>query len=164
VSPDNRRAAYSVLEHGTPVATRVRELEAGAELELARPILWPRWSPDGTLLAGRSRDRELVLCPASGAACRSLGLDGTEPRWSADGREIYFVRYSGYQGSRDPRVIPLWKVGADGSKPTHVADLEGPSARDFFYDVAPSGAIAWASFVAGRQELWMADLSRARIP
>ena len=164
VSSDDRWAAYTLLEHGRPVATRIRRLQDGVEHELAQPLLWPRWSPDGTLLAGRGRDRELLLCPASGAACRALGLDGTEPRWSADGSEIYFVRYAGYQGSRETRAMPLWKVRVDGSQPTHVADLEGPSARDFFYDVSASGEIAWASFVAGRQELWMADLTAERDP
>jgi Tol biopolymer transport system component len=85
-------------------------------------------------------------------------VDGTEPRWSRDGTEVYFVRYSGYQGSRDPRATPLWKVNVDGARPTHVADLEGPSPIHFFYDISPTGEVAWASFVAGRQELWMADL------
>jgi Tol biopolymer transport system component/serine/threonine protein kinase len=162
VSPDDRLVAYTVLEHGVPKATRIRELATGREHDLALPVLWPRWSPDGRELVGRDRERQLVLCPPSGAACRGLGTDGTEPRWSADGRTIYFVRYAGYHGSRDSRVTPLWKVRADGSGLTHVADLEGPSAVHFFYDVSPTGEIAWASFVAGRQELWLAELDPDR--
>ena len=58
--------------------------------------------------------------------------------------------------------MPLWKVGVDGSAPTHVADLEGPSPIHFFYDVSSRGEIAWASFVPGRQELWMAELPPLR--
>jgi Tol biopolymer transport system component/serine/threonine protein kinase len=162
VSPDKRSVAYTVLEHGSLRESRVRDLQTGAERPLAQPILWPRWSPEGTLLAGRNRERQLVLCPSSGAACRRLGVEGSEPRWSRDGRQIYFVRYAGYHGSRDPRVVPLWKVGVDGSAPTHVADLDGPSPLHFFYDVSPTGEIAWASFVAGRQELWLADLPPRR--
>jgi len=111
------------------------------------------------LLAGRGHDRELTLCPATGAPCPGLGIEGTEPRWSCDGREVYSVRYAGYQGSRDPRVMPLWKVALDGSAPVHVADLEGPSPVHFFYDVSRTGEVAWASFVPGRQELWMAELN-----
>ncbi len=158
VSPDERSVAYTFLRHGEAIESRVRDLRTGEEKPLGQPIFWARWSPDGALLAGRARSRELTVCPASGAACRGLGVDGTEPRWSRDGRQVYFVRYSGYQGSRDPRVTPLWKVNVDGSAPTHVADLEGPSPVHFFYDISPTGEVAWASFVAGRQELWMADL------
>jgi Tol biopolymer transport system component len=164
VSPDGGRVAYTLLQNGEALKSRVRDLKTNEEKPLAQPILWPRWSPDGALLAGRGRTRELTLCPASGAACRGLGVDGTEPRWSRDGRQIYFVRYSGYQGSRDPRVTPLWKVNVDGSSPSRVADLEGPSPIHFFYDISPTGEIAWASFVAGRQELWMADLPDGSSP
>jgi Tol biopolymer transport system component len=158
VSPDHRRVAYTLLGRGESIESRVRDIASGSEEPLGQPIIWPRWSPDGSMLAGRARDLELTLCPASGAPCRGLGVDGTEPRWSKDGREIYFVRYSGYQGSRDPRVVPLWRIRADGTGATHVADLEGPSPVHFFYDVSPTGEIAWASFVPGRQELWMAEL------
>jgi Tol biopolymer transport system component len=158
VSPDDTHIAYTMIERGKPTATRVRELGSGAERTLAEPILWPRWSPDGRLLAGRGRGRKLTLCPPSGAPCRGLGVDGTEPRWSRDGKHVYYVVYAGYQGSRDPRATPLWKVGVDGSRPTLVADLEGPSPENFFYDVSATGEVAWASFVPGRQELWMAEL------
>jgi serine/threonine protein kinase len=158
VSPDDSRVAYSVLRHGQPVTTRVRELATGVERTLSQPILWPRWSPDGELLAGRAPNRELTLCPPSGEPCRGLGVEGTEPRWSADGRQVYFVRFAGYQYSRDLRTTPLWRIGVDGSRPTHVADLEGPSQTSFFYDVSRNGEIAWAAFVPGRRELWMAEL------
>jgi Tol biopolymer transport system component len=162
VSPDDARIAYTLLDHGRPLAARIRDRATGVERALAEPILWPRWSPDGKLLAGRGRSRELTLCRASDGACRGLGVDGTEPRWSADGKQVYFVRYAGYQGSRDPRAMPLWRIDADGSRPTHVADLEGPSAESFFYDVSARGEVAWASFVPGRQELWMAELPPLR--
>jgi Tol biopolymer transport system component len=162
VSPDDTRVVYTLLERGKPLATRIRDLATGAEQTLAEPILWPRWSPDGRLLSGRGVSRELRLCPPSGAACRGLGVDGTEPRWSRDGKHVYYVIYAGYHGSRDPRATPLWKIGVDGSRPTLVANLEGPSAENFFYDVSADGEIAWASFVAGRQELWMADLPPER--
>jgi Tol biopolymer transport system component len=157
VSPDERRVAYTQMEHSVPVAARVRDLATGAEHALAEPIIWPRWSPDGTTIAGRSRERELMLCPASGEACKGLRVEGTEPRWSGDG-QLYFVRYSGYQGSRDSRAVPVFRIGKDGRGLTKIAELEGPSPVNFFYDVSPTGEIAWASFVPGRQELWMADL------
>jgi hypothetical protein len=127
VSPDERRVAYTQMEHSVPVAARVRDLATGAEHALAEPIIWPRWSPDGTTIAGRSRERELMLCPASGEACKGLGVEGTEPRWSGDG-QLYFVRYSGYQGSRDARAVPVFRIGPDGKGLTKIAELEGPVA------------------------------------
>jgi Tol biopolymer transport system component len=158
VSPDNRRVAYTLLVGGEARETRVRDLQTGAEHTLDKAIVWPRWSPDGTMLAGRARTLELTVCAASGSPCRGLGLEGTEVRWSRDGTQIYFVRYSGYMGSRDTRATPLSKVNLDGSGETHIADLEGPSPIHFFYDVSGTGEVAWAAFVAGRQELWMAEL------
>ena len=159
VSPDNTKVAYTLLSQGSAVETRVRNLASGAEYTLSQPILWPRWSPDGTQLAGRrATERQLVVCPASRAACRPLNVSGTEPRWSGDGRHLYYVTYAGYQGSRDPRAVPLWKVALDGSNPVHIADLEGPSPINFFYDVSSTGTVSWAAFVPGRQELWMTSL------
>jgi hypothetical protein len=54
--------------------------------------------------------------------------------------------------------VPVFRIGRDGKGLTKIAELEGPSPVNFFYDVSPTGEIAWASFVPGRQELWMADL------
>jgi hypothetical protein len=158
VDADNRRVVYTTLERGAATSARVRDLASGEEHLLATAILWPRWSPDGTRIVGRAADRDLVVCPASGEPCRSLGVEGTEPRWSDDGLAVYFVRYSDYHGSRESRAVPLYRIGLDGSPAVLVAELEGPSPSHFFYDVSTNGEIAWASFVPGRQELWLAEL------
>jgi Tol biopolymer transport system component len=183
VDPAGRRVVYTRLQPGVgedaarwtgPAAPRlprtmIRDLATGQEQAFPTTLLWPRWSPDGRFLAGEeamadaagSRGGALLVCPVEGGACRQLSRWGKEPRWSRNGW-LYFVRYFGYQGSRDPRVTELWRVRPDGGPEEHVADLAGPHPTHFFYDVSATGEVAWCEFVAGRQELWMADLPAQR--
>ena len=150
-------------------ATLVRDLATGDERQFPTTLLWPRWSPDGRHVAGEramgdagdARGGALLVCDAEGAGCRQVSRFGKEPRWSKNGW-LYFVRYFGYQGSRDPRVSELWRVRPEGGPEEHVADLAGPHPTHFFYDVSPTGEVAWCEFVAGRQELWMAELPATR--
>jgi hypothetical protein len=149
--------------------TLIRDLATGEERPFPTTLLWPRWSPDGRYLAGEeaigetdsARGGALMVCAADGGGCRQLSRWGKEPRWSKNGW-LYFVRYFGYQGSRDPRVTELWRVRPEGGGEEHVADLAGPHPTHFFYDVSGNGEVAWCEFVAGRQELWMADLPARR--
>jgi Tol biopolymer transport system component len=183
VDPAGRRVVYTRLRppRGADPArwsgpdspalpmTLIRDLATGQERRFPTTLLWPRWSLDGRYIAGEeamgdresSRGGALLLCAVDGGACRQLSRWGKEPRWSRNGW-LYFVRYFGYQGSRDPRVTELWRVRPAGGAEEHVADLAGPHPMHFFYDVSANGEVAWCEFVAGRQELWIADLPARR--
>jgi Tol biopolymer transport system component len=174
VDPSGHRLAYSRLDgplrsssgastqRFTPsqrTRTFVREIATGVERPLPAVILWPRWSPDGTRIAGGDEEFFVVVCRADGGDCRRVAR-GRDPRWSPTG-EIYFraalltdeVFAIGKQSS-----VELRAVRPDGTGERHVADLAGPHPMDFFYDVSRTGEIVWSSFAEGQQELWMADL------
>jgi Tol biopolymer transport system component len=179
VDPSGRRVVYTRLRPpvgadpkawsgpGAPTLpmTMIRDLATGAERRFPTTLLWPRWSLDGRFIAGEeamaaettARGGALLLCEAESGACRQLSRWGKEPRWSKNGW-LYFVRYFGYQGSRDPRFSEVWRVRPEGGPEEHVADLSGPNPLHFFYDVSATGEIAWCESVASRQELWMAEL------
>jgi len=152
-----RRVAYTLIQGIRAAGTFIRDLATGSETALAEPLMWPRWSPDGRWLAGRSPKGSLDLCPASGAPCRTLSPRGAEARWTLGGREIYFSRY---EGKMTPLVdtIGIWSVRPDGSGERHVADLPGVHFIHFFYTASPNGEIVWCEWRPGRQELWQARL------
>ena len=78
------------------------ELETGkTERVLARRVLWVRASPDGRWLAintAESGPPQVAVRPypdASGGE-RNVGPEGAVfPRWSADGRELFYVTREG---------------------------------------------------------------------
>ena len=156
VDPGGRRLVYPVIENGAARTTRVRDLSTGEERALAEPLTWPRWSADGLWIAGSSPDGRLSLCPASGAPCRVLSSQGSDPRWSQGW--VYFARYSDLLGEADIKTIEIRRVRPDGSAEQHVADLPGAHPVHFFYDVSATGEIVWCEYRPSRSELWTAEL------
>ena len=61
-----RMAVYSSVEHGALQQSRVRDLETGSETGLPFALYEQRFSRDGRLIAGESRDHELLICEVSG--------------------------------------------------------------------------------------------------
>ncbi len=102
----------------------------------------PRVSPDGarvaftvraTDLAANKGRTDLYLAGVDGSGVRRLTTSGagdTQPRWSADGKAIYFV--STRSGSSQ-----VWKIAVDGGEAEQVTRL--PLDVDAL-EVAPGGA------------------------
>jgi len=103
-----------------------------------------QFSPDGKWVAYMSqhtgRDEVYVTSfPSGGTRWQVSGGGGTQPRWSADGRELYFVSADGTlmaaavdgRGSRFEvkDVRPLFRVNM----------YTGPRSGMYGYDVAPDG-------------------------
>jgi hypothetical protein len=88
--------------------------------------IWPTWSPDGSSVAF-THDRILAVVPASNGAFRDLPTpalaiaEDVAPRFSADGRWIYFS--SG--GVSAPRLS--WRIHPDGTGLDSVVDPAGLS-------------------------------------
>jgi Tol biopolymer transport system component len=157
VDPTDRVAAYSLWKGGRVEATRLRDLQTGAERSLAQPLDDVRWSRDGSALLGADPAGNVVVCRADGGDCETLGK-GTGAGWSGDGRRI-FLRRSG-QPLDDPnlRSDEVWSMARDGSAARRIAALEPQQAIGTLFDVSPRDEIVWVQFRRGREELWLADL------
>jgi Tol biopolymer transport system component len=152
-----RMAVYSSVEHGVLQQSRVRDLKTGSETRLPFALYEQRFSRDGRLIAGETRDHELVLCEMKGG-CRPLtpkadrGL--TALAWSADSTRLIFLRHT------SKRVWgELTSISVDGGAET-LHGLVGPFEHDFqmFMDVSPRDEIVFALCREGPYELWMATL------
>jgi Tol biopolymer transport system component len=114
------------------------------------------WSPDGARIAFAStrtqagedsQDPSLWILPVDGGEAVFLTA-GKEPDWSIDGTEILYK----HQGD-------LWKISADGGKPTLVLDaLDGDLGWARF---SPDGSriLFNLSEIAGGADIWIADVS-----
>jgi eukaryotic-like serine/threonine-protein kinase len=79
-------------------------------------------SPDGLLVAARSTENRIVLCPVGGGTARPIpGLEGlfVPVRWSPDGRSLYVFRL----GEMPARVM---KVEVDTGRATLWKELAPP--------------------------------------
>ena len=98
------------------------------------PISNPAWSPDGKLFAYSktdvSRSSDVYLIPSSGGEEKKITFDSageSNPRFSADGTKVYFIRREGDLGA-DTRptaqifCVPLEKLTADPDEPEPETD------------------------------------------
>jgi Tol biopolymer transport system component len=157
VDPRQRMAVYSSVERGALQQSRLRDLETGSDTRLPFALYEQRFSRNGRLIAGESRDHELLICEVSGR-CRPLtpksdrGL--TALAWSADDTRLFFLRHTSQRVWGE-----LTSIGVDGGAET-VHGLVGPFEHDFqmFMDVSPRDEIVFALCREGPYELWMATL------
>jgi hypothetical protein len=109
------------------------------------------------LIAGESRDHELLICEVSGR-CRPLtpkaGHSLTALAWSGDSTRLFFLRHTSKR---------LWSeltsISADGGA-AKVQGLVGPFEHDFqvSMDVSPREEVVFALCREGPHEVWMAKL------
>jgi Tol biopolymer transport system component len=115
-SPDGARIAFQSVRSGTPEVW-VCEADGTNEFQLTDAGGWdPAWSPSGDKIAFRSDQQgnaDLFVVGANGAGLSRLtensAHDG-EPRWSIDGKWIFF-------SSRRGGEWQVWKVPAGGGNP-----------------------------------------------
>ena len=96
VDPSGRIGAYTSVGTKGPLSTLLRDLVTGRERPMALVLTRLKWSPDGQWILGESGRREtgessIALCRISDNRCTEVTA-GLAPRWSADGRLIYFLR------------------------------------------------------------------------
>jgi Tol biopolymer transport system component len=126
-----------------------------------------RFSPDGRFVAYVSNDSgrrnvHLAPFPAGGVSTRVSSEGGNAPRWSADGRELFYIDSGGQLMAVPVRTTPSLLVG----HPIALFGLGGPQ-RWAGFDVLPDGRfLAMVSEIsAGEQPLtvvlnWTAGLTK----
>jgi len=94
-----------------------------------------RFSPDGRSIAYVSEESgtpEVYLAPLAGGAPRRVSRSGGRlPRWSGDGRELFFLQPDGLM-----KAVP---ARDDAALPVSLFHLDGANDLDFDYDVARAG-------------------------
>jgi dipeptidyl aminopeptidase/acylaminoacyl peptidase len=117
---------------------------------------WPRWSPNGELIAfhtnGQGGNGDIFVVPAEGGKPRNLTAHlatDTFPSFSRDGRWIYFT-----SNRSGPSMI--WKIPVAGGPAVQVSPgvmaIESPDGAYLYYTEAPnsnSPATLWRVPVAG---------------
>ena len=157
VDSRDRMVVYSSVENGQLQQSRARDLETDSETPLPFALYQQRFSRDGRLIAGESRDHEVVVCERMGR-CQALTPKSdrsvTALAWSSDATRVFFLRHT------TPREwAELTSVGVHGGAET-VHGLVGPFERDFVIsmDMSPRDEIVYAMHREGPHELWLAHL------
>jgi Tol biopolymer transport system component len=158
VEPGERTVVYSAVENGDLRQSRVRDLETGSERAFPFALYEQRFSRDGRLIAGESRDHELVVCESQSGRCRTLtpkhhrGL--TTLAWSRDDTRLFFLRHTGERVWGE-----LTSTRVEGGS-LQVHGLIGPFERDFqmSIDASPRDDIVFTICRESPHELWMARL------
>jgi Tol biopolymer transport system component len=158
VEPRERSVVYSSVENTVLQQSRVRDLRTGSETAFPLAMYEQRFSRDGRLIAGESRDHEILVCETKSSRCRTLTAKHqralTTLTWSGDNTRLFFLRHT------SERVWgELMSVGVEGgAMQTH--GMLGPFERDFqmSIDASPRGDVVFAICRESPHELWLARL------
>ena len=139
ITPDGQWLAYSQRKANGTFGLFVMSLAAGADRTPSAAYDSPfghdtaRFSPDGHWLAFDAADsgrREIYVAPfpATGRKERVSTSGGAGPRWSRDGRELFFISNGALM------AVPM-TAGRSAAAPVTVFKLAGTAWND--YDVSP---------------------------
>jgi tricorn protease len=131
-SPDGKEIAYTASD--SKLRKYNVETKATQEITLSRygGINAPSWSPDGKWIAfskaDQTRTNDIYLIPSAGGEERRVTFDSandSQPRFSPDGRKLFFVRSEGQIGGQPTSqiyVITLERQDRDPDDPEERAE------------------------------------------
>ena len=105
------------------------------------------WSPDSKRLALRGRGG-IELVDAEGGEPEQISEGGANPRWSPDGREVYF--------GRQPRAFYAFSV--ETSDERQLADLSGKRGFLGAFGLATDGRYLYFSWQEDVGDIWVMDV------
>lgn len=152
LSPDGRRVVFLSDRSGTTEFWVANRDGSSASQLTSMEILpgYPRWSPDGRLIAfhGDPQDRpDILTVPASGGTptilTKGLPEGGGYPSFSRDGRWVYFSAGLKQGEAR------IWKMPVAGGTPIQVTknmgsiSIEGADGYLYYVDAASRPGVVW---------------------
>jgi hypothetical protein len=131
---------YMSLEGGSFPSLKVFSLSDGKSTQLTKSGAEPQFSPDGKWIAYiELPERQIMVQPFPGPGPRiqvSKSMGSNQPRWSGNGRSIYFI-----QSDRKMMVAGFDPIRMVSSAPRLVTQTRviAPMFTWFQYAVAPDG-------------------------
>ena len=93
--PRERTVVYSSVENGDLRQSRVHHVKTGSESAFPFAMYEQRFSRDGRLIAGESRNHEVIMCESESGRCRPLTPKNdralTAIAWSGDDTRLFFA-------------------------------------------------------------------------
>lgn len=143
-SPDGERIAYGVRERRGLGQIQIINADGSGQRQLTNVeggASSPDWSPDGNKIAftgGQIPAPMVWVMGKNGENARPI-TEGSDARWSPDGKQLVFVRFAQSRGTKNS----IWIVNADGTGVKKVTEDLSPALEPRW---APDGkSIAFAS-------------------
>jgi Tol biopolymer transport system component len=122
-----------------------------------------KWSPDGRFIAYTKgvTGGALRVIPAEGGDPRTL-VESKDPavlpspsypRWSKDGRTVYYIAYDGEQHAS------FWSVPISGGEPKLLVKFDDPMRQSTRAEFATDGERFYFTLAKYESDIWVADLS-----
>ncbi|MFY9559943.1 MAG: protein kinase [Terriglobales bacterium] len=159
ISPEGKRIALTLQASTFDVWVYELERDTLTKASFGGDDYWPRWSPDGTMLAynsSKSGRQQVYVKRGQGQGAEEVITDGPEDKatcdWTADGRNVIFARKNKDTG------WDLYSASLQGDhKPRPV--LEGPFNQTEGR-ISPDGRwLAYVSDESGQDEVFVQALN-----
>jgi Tol biopolymer transport system component/serine/threonine protein kinase len=157
-SPDGKQIAFASGRKGN-LDIWIVPSEGGEAKQVTvhpREDAYPQWSPNGDWLVFRSnRNGELCLwlVPAAGGRAEILTKNGAlYPRWSRDGKKIYFI------GSGDG-ADNLWELSVEDRAVRPITELAGKRGNMGLVALATDGRYLFFTWEEDIGDLWVMESS-----
>lgn len=132
VSPNEQLVAFRSDRDGTP-RIWLKQMQGGNEIALTQgPDDFPRFSPDGSfLLFVRKQETtgSLYRVPVLGGEPRKVTDDVASADWSANGKQIAFIRWKPGEGGPDSQFLIVNQDGSDLQEITAIKNRQLHSVR-----------------------------------
>ena len=151
-SPDGQRVVYNDLSTGDLWVVSTEEGSRRSLVEVEGRAILPDWSPDGEhIVFATIRGREasgLWIAPATGQdAMRIADTGGWSPRWSPDGRSVYFMRDQN-----------IWTVSADSREEQRMTELVEKRGEMGLAGLATDGEYLYFTWGEDTGDIWVMDV------
>jgi Tol biopolymer transport system component len=128
VFPDGRKLLVHGSLPGKAAHLYTQSVDGGPLTPLTPEIVldYPKISPDGTMIAGATRNRKIAVIPAAGGTPNYLPIDNMHVpvKWSADGKRL-LIRTEDHEGT----AMLDW-VDMKSGKTTAWRKLPGPEGEN----------------------------------